>query len=69
MSLRPPTHKADRNGKTAGERQGWYATFSLLDARGAISSSELQALFAAIARLWRSTIGRLADRLRPRVVA
>ncbi len=37
----------------------WFATFSLLDAGGAISSSQMQRLVASITTLWRRTIGRL----------
>lgn len=38
----------------------WFATFSFLDAGGAISSSQLQRLVASLTNLWQRTIGRLA---------
>lgn len=37
----------------------WFATFTFLDAGCAIDSSQVQRLFASIAKLWRRTIGRL----------
>jgi hypothetical protein len=34
-------------------RESWFATFTFLDAGGAISSSQLQYLVASFAKLWR----------------
>jgi hypothetical protein len=51
--------------KTRGDEKGslgsapWFATFSLLDAGGAISSSQMQRLVTPITKLWRRTIGGL----------
>jgi hypothetical protein len=57
-----------KDGRNARSGRGWYATFSFLDVGGAVSASQLHALVAAIARIWRLTVGKLADRARPRVV-
>jgi hypothetical protein len=43
------------------QREPWFATFTFLDISSTISSSQLQRLAASIARVWRQTLGRLAD--------
>ena len=46
--------------KTASEKPskpGWFATFTLLDASGAISSSQLQRLIAPMKKLFQKTSG------------
>jgi hypothetical protein len=39
-------------------KEPWFATFTLLDASGAISSSQWQRLVSAVARLWRRAVRR-----------
>jgi glycyl-tRNA synthetase alpha subunit len=39
-------------------KKPWFATFTLLDASGAISSSQWQRLVAAVAQLWRRIVRR-----------
>jgi hypothetical protein len=38
-------------------RAAWFATFTLLDVSGAISSSELQRVLAPVKKLWRRAVG------------
>jgi hypothetical protein len=38
----------------------WFATFTLLDVGGAISSSQLQRLLAPVKKLWRRAVGSAA---------
>ena len=45
--------------RTPAQRETWFATFTFLDASGAISASQLAHLKASLAKLWRRTIGRL----------
>jgi len=40
-------------------KEPWFATFTFLDAGGAISSSQLRRLVAAFTTLWRRIIRRL----------
>ena len=39
-------------------KPGWFATFTLLDASGAISSSQLQQLIAPLKKVYQKTFGR-----------
>jgi hypothetical protein len=41
-------------------RAAWFATFTLLDVGGAISSSQLQRMLAPVKKLWRRAIGHAA---------
>jgi hypothetical protein len=56
----PRRRSADTNERKDG---GWFATFSILDLSGAVSSSDLRRLVAMVSKLWCGTIGRLTDRL------
>jgi hypothetical protein len=51
------------------KRDSWYATFSLLDIGGVVSSSQLRRFVRMILTLWRLTMGSLTDRSRPRHLA
>ena len=53
---------APRRRNDSSRRDGWYATFSMLDAGGAISASQLRAVTGTIGKLWRLTLGRLVGR-------
>lgn len=50
------------------ERARWFATFTILDVSGAIDSSQLRRLRAAIAKLGRLTWRSVTDRSKSRVV-
>ena len=50
------------------ERERWFATFTILDVSGAMDSSQLRRLRAAIATLWRLTWRRVSDRSKSLVV-
>ena len=41
-------------------RAAWFATFTLLDVGGAISSSQLQRLLARVKKLWWRAVGDAA---------
>ena len=41
--------------------ESWFATFTFLDAGGAISASQLRGLRASMTRWWRWTLGRLVS--------
>ena len=66
MNSEPPIGQARGDVKEPLGGEPWFATFSLLDAGCAISSSQMQHLVASIAKLWRWTIGRLGLPLRRR---
>jgi hypothetical protein len=59
MNAEAPIGKTRSDEKDSLGSASWFATFSLLDAGGAISSSQMQRLVASITTLWRRTIGRL----------
>jgi hypothetical protein len=59
MNSEAPIRKTRGDEKDSLGSAPWFATFSLLDAGGAISSSQMQRLVASITTLWRRTIGRL----------
>ena len=60
MNSDVPDRKGRGDGKESLAGEPWFATFSLLDAGCAISSSQLRRLVASITTLWRRTIGWLA---------
>lgn len=58
MTSEPHGRPARGSGKESQPGGSWFATFSLLDAGCAISSSQLQSLVALMRKFWRQTIGR-----------
>jgi hypothetical protein len=58
MNSEAPIRKTRGDEKDSPGSAPWFATFSLLDAGGALSSSQMQRLVAPITKLWRRTIGR-----------
>ena len=54
------TQEQTEHGHKEPPPAAWFATFTLLDAGGAISSSQLQRLLAPLKKLWRR-----AKELRP----
>ena len=57
---------SDPQKQVKGEQ--WFATFTLLDFSGAISSSQLLRVAATIAKLWQLTLRGVSDRSKSRVV-
>jgi len=55
MNSEPKTVRVPGAGKEPP--RGWFATFSLLDFNGSISSSQLQRLKASLSTLWRRISG------------
>jgi len=65
MNSEAPIRKTPGGGKDSPGNEPWFATFSLLDAGGAMSSSQLQRLVAPIAKLWRRTSAGGSGGVRP----
>jgi len=59
------TRGRDGRNEPAGS-DSWFATFTFLDASGAIGASQFRAAKALLAKCWRWTLARL---LSPKVVA
>lgn len=59
MSSEAPLGQAPRDSRTPPDGEPWFATFTLLDTSGAISSWQWQRFVAAVAQLWRRTVRRL----------
>ena len=59
----PPAHT-----RKPVKREGWFATFTLLDLSGAVGSSQLRRVAVMIAKLWQLTLGSASDRSKARVL-
>ena len=61
LHVRMHSNAHGKQAKPASEKPskpGWFATFTILDASGAISSSQLQNLIAPMKKLYQKTFGR-----------
>ena len=68
MKSDTPIGPAPSDTQRPVRREGWFATFTLLDFTGAIGSSQLRRLAATIAKLWQVTVRSVSDRSKSRVV-
>ena len=60
MDSEAQAQQARGDGKQPAGNRRWFATFSLLDLSGSISSSQMTRFLALLSRLWRRTLGKLA---------
>jgi hypothetical protein len=68
MKSEAPIGSVSSDTQKPVKRDGWFATFTLLDFSGAISSTQLRRLAAPIARLWQLTLRSVSDRSKSRVL-
>ena len=68
MKSEAPIGPAPSDTQKPVKREGWFATFTVLDFSGAIGSSQLRRVAARIAKLWQLTLHSVSDRSKSRVV-
>ena len=68
MKSEAPIGTAPSDTQKPVKREGWFATFTLLDFSGAVGSSQLRRLAVTIAKLWQLTLRSVSDRSKSRVV-
>ena len=66
MNRKAPTGRSHGRGLRRGKVNDWFATISILEIEGAISSSALRRLAGWVAKLWRLKLGRISGRSRLR---